>query len=423
MKDSADVIVIGGGVAGLCAARDLTRAGLHIILLEARDRLGGRILTKHVSYHPIELGAEFIHGRPAEIFDVIAEAGLRVTPVSGEFINKEHGQWTHSQLWEEVNDLFDHMPADQPDQSFANYLRSTSYSNECKQHAINFVQGFHAADPEKLSVHWLIRTTHAEEEIEGDQSFRLDDGYEALLRAVEEKIDRQRTTIIFQSPVKEVLWKAGAVRVRAASAEYRAPRAVITVPLSLLKAGMIHFDPPLTGKQPALGLMEMGPVLRLSLMFESKLWASRPELRRFSFIFSDDPDVSTWWISNVFPLPLLTAWAGGPKAARLMLSTQQDLMEGALESLARILEMPFEELFFKGPTSYTHDWTADPYSGGAYSYALVGGADAFGQLAEPIADTLFFAGEATNSRGHNGTVHGAMASGSRAAREIIGLLR
>lgn len=421
MNESADVIVIGGGAAGLCAARDLTQAGLKVILLEARDRLGGRILTREVSDHPIELGAEFIHGRPPEIFDVIAEAGLRVTPVAGEFVNKEQGQWIHSDLWDEVNDLFDRMPADKPDQSFASYLRSTSYSNECKEHAVNFVQGFHAADPEKLSVHWLIRTTHAEEEIGGDQTFRLDDGYEALLRAIEDKIDRVRGTIKVHSPVREVVWNPGDVHVSAASGEYHASRAVITVPLSILKSGSIHFDPPLTEKQPALRLLEMGPVLRLSLAFGSGLWASKPELRRFSFIFSDDPDFSTWWTSNLFPLPLLTAWAGGPKAARLMkpASTPQDLMEGALESLARILEMPFEELLFKGPNFYSHDWSADAYSRGAYSYALVGGADAFGELAQPIAETLFFAGEATDSRGHNGTVHGAMASGSRAAAEVI----
>ena len=69
--------------------------------------------------------------------------------------------------------------------------------------------------------------------------------------------------------------------------------------------------------------------------------------------------------------------------------------------------------------AHTHDWQADPFSCGAYSYAVAGGAEAPRDLAAPIADTLFFAGEATDFTGHHGTVHGALASGVRAAQEVL----
>src|SRR5438270_5053011 len=94
MKNTPDVLVIGGGVAGLTAARELTGAGLQVTLLEARDRLGGRIYTRQTPDYPVELGAEFIHGRPEEIFALAAEAALPIVPVEGTSRRKTNHAWT-----------------------------------------------------------------------------------------------------------------------------------------------------------------------------------------------------------------------------------------------------------------------------------------------------------------------------------------
>src|SRR5689334_18064689 len=101
-EPTADVLVLGAGVAGLAAAQELSQAGLRVIVIEARDRLGGRIFTRHVAGHPlpIELGAEFIHGRPPESFALVEQAGLLVYEISGERWLAQDGQLTsRDALW------------------------------------------------------------------------------------------------------------------------------------------------------------------------------------------------------------------------------------------------------------------------------------------------------------------------------------
>jgi monoamine oxidase len=416
----ADAIVIGGGIAGLQAARDLTQAGLHVILLEARDRLGGRVWTRRTAHYPVELGAEFIHGRPPEIFSLISRHNLRYAPVEGSSLSKANGHWHNAaKLWDEVNHLLDDLPADEPDQTFEQYVTRSHPREEVKQNALNFVEGFHAADPARVSVHWLIQAAKAEQEIDGEQSFRLVDGYASLVHVLEHEIERARCRVHLHEPVKQVVWKRQAVTVTTTAAKYQAPRALITLPLSVLKSGAILFDPPLTEKQLALQQLETGPVIRVSLCFGDSFIEDCEQLRRTSFLFTDDPDFPTWWTSNPLPFPILTAWAGGPRARAWAGQPTHCLIESAENSLERILEIPAAELRAKTESAFVHNWESDPYSCGAYSYALAGGAEAFRVLAEPLGETLFFAGEATDFRGHNGTVHGAIASGSRAAGEIV----
>ena len=169
MNDNSDLLVIGAGAAGLAAARQLTSGGVKVTILEARDRLGGRIYTDHSPGFPVELGAEFIHGRSPHIFELLSSARLKFVAVAGGFRRKRNGLWGDAgDVMGELNHLFENMPAQKPDRSFKQYIDHSRYSAETKQLAINFVEGFHAADPERVSVHWLIRATKAEEAIDGD---------------------------------------------------------------------------------------------------------------------------------------------------------------------------------------------------------------------------------------------------------------
>ena len=138
-----------------------------------------------------------------------------------------------------------------------------------------------------------------------------------------------------------------------------------------------------------------------------------------SFLFTDDSEFPTWWTSNPLPYPILTGWAAGPHAAAQTGRSQDAIIQSAVRALARILEQDESKLRQQLIGAYTHDWQQDAFSRGAYSYASVGGIDAARALAEPIAETLYFAGEATNYDGYNGTVHGAIATGYRAAREML----
>ncbi|HEX5434930.1 MAG TPA: NAD(P)/FAD-dependent oxidoreductase [Candidatus Angelobacter sp.] len=421
MRGDPDVLVIGAGAAGLAAARELSNAGMRILLLEARDRIGGRIFTDHSAGFPIELGAEFVHGRSPDLFGPIKRVPLDVDQVAGELRRKTNGLWDDAgDVMAEVNHLFEKMPANEPDQSFREYIEKSRYSSKTRQLALNFVEGFHAADPRRVSVHWLIRTTQAEEAIDGETSFRVRHGYNGVVNAIADEMQPERCEILLNSPVTEIRWRPGEVSVKSHSAEFRAPLAVITLPLGVLQSGSALFDPPLPEeKLRAMALLESGPVIRVTLCFHDRVWEEQPEMRHLSFLFTDDLQFPAWWTSNPFPYPILTGWAAARYARALAGKSRDELVSLALQALGRILEMDHVSLASRLRAAFVHDWQADPYSHGAYSYVLKGGLNAPKTLASSLEDTLFFAGEAANVEGHNGTVHGAIGSGKRAAEEIL----
>jgi monoamine oxidase len=424
---AADVIVIGAGIAGLAAMQRLAAAGMDVLVLEARERLGGRIFTRQHNGYPVELGAEFVHGRPPEMLEIIRSAGLKPAEVSGEFRSKIAGHWQDSDnLMSEVNDLFDLIPSSGPDQSFHEYIESTNYSVEAKQQAVRFVEGFHAADARKVGIHWLLKATKAEESIDGDTSFRMPEGYsrlvETLARNVHQRdVHKQGSRVLLNNRVTSIRWQKSEVLVMTSQDEYRAPRAVITLPLGVLQAGSVKFTPSLDAKKDAFRLLSMGPVIRVSLCFQDKFWEEDPHMRDLSFLFTDNEHFPTWWTSNPLPYPILTGWAAARHARALTGKSDPQIIAIAVDALAGLLGKNESDLKTRLEAGFTHDWLSDPFACGAYSYGNVGGAEATQLLAEPILDTLFFAGEATNAEGHNGTVNGAISSGKRAAEEVLRL--
>jgi monoamine oxidase len=163
-----------------------------------------------------------------------------------------------------------------------------------------------------------------------------------------------------------------------------------------------------------MGLLEMGNVLRLVLQFREAPWG--PGL---GFLHVPGAVLPTWWTAAPVRAPMIVAWAGGPSAERLLRHDRQELAAVALDVLAPAIGVERERLGDLLVEAYHHDWSADPFARGAYSYALVGGADAFTALGQPVEGTLVAAGEATAGDGENGTVQGAIASGERAARAIL----
>jgi monoamine oxidase len=419
-----DAIIIGGGIAGLVAAHHLTQAGLHVTLLEARDRLGGRIYTESTGEFPVELGAEFVHGRPDEILAIAAEGATPIVPVQGNFRRKINGEWADAgHLLERIDRLFAKLPAKEPDESFQYYLDRSGEDDEVKLHAQQYVEGFHAADPSVVSARSLRRDSEAEEAIKGDRQYRIATGYESLVQTVAERIDRTRCDILMNTAVHEIAWRPGQVIVRAGLTEYLAQRAIITLPLGVLKSGSVAFSPALPAKQNAMSFLEMGPVVRVSLCFQEKFWERDPKMADLSFLFTNDPQFPTWWATNPLPYPVLTGWAAGPHAAVHAGCSTDDIVLSAVQTLARIMRIPQPEIRRQMTASFVHDWQVDPFSRGAYSYTAVGGMDAAQALAAPVDGTLFFAGEATNVDGYTGTVHGAIATGMRAAKELLESVR
>lgn len=420
---SSDVLIIGAGAAGLTAAADLSlsAAGMRVCMLEGRNRIGGRIFTQHTAEYPVELGAEFIHGSPPEIMRLVKQASLRLAELEWNVVRRQGGRWHDADdALSGMDQLFENMSADLPDQSFQQFLDRQDVEPEIKEQALGFVEGFHAADPSRISVHSLVKGNAADEQIERDRQFRFAGGYETLVKSIADRIDRKCYEFYLNTIVTEVQWRPGETLVRTSSgAEFRAARTLVTVPLGVLKSGSIRFNPRLPEKEKALQGLEMGPVIRVSLCFRNKFWQSQSRLRRMSFLLSDDPHFPTWWTSDPLPYPILTAWAAGHYARQLAKGSADEVVQRAVESLGNIFAMDAAHLRRELQGGFTHDWASDPFSCGAYSYAVVGGSEAGRALAMPVANTLFFAGEATDADGHNATAHGAIASGQRAAKEIL----
>jgi monoamine oxidase len=266
----------------------------------------------------------------------------------------------------------------------------------------------------------LIRNTAADERPGAERQFRFAEGYDGLVTAIFQRVDPRLSEVRYNVVATAVEWRPKKVLIRtAADAEFTAPQAIVTVPLGVLKAWTIHFTPALHGKEQALRTLEMGAVVRVSLCLGSEVWATQERLAGDGFLFSGDPPFPVWWVSNPPPFPVVTGWAAGPNARALVGLDEAQRVRAALDALTAVLGMDPARLHQGLRGGFSHDWQADPFSRGAYSYAAVGGSRAGEELGAPLDATLFFAGEATESDGQNATVHGAIASAQRVASEVL----
>jgi len=413
-----DAVVLGAGAAGLAAARELTRAGLDTVALEARDRVGGRAWTVRPRGSMVELGAEFVHGRPAATLAALRRAGLRAEPM-------REPRGPRADNWSAVEKVFGLLDPKARDRAFAAALAAMRGPTAAeKDQARKFVEGFHAADTRLIGVKELA----AEGTQGAESSARVPEGYGALWDA----LSREAGPVVLSAVVREVRWSRAGVRV-----EYRAGgktraltarAAVVALPVGVLRArageGAVRFVPALpAAKRAALSRLRMGDVSKVGLLFKPAAWRRVSRALGDGFLRVPGGRFAVYWTANPLPTPLVTAWAGGPPARALNALGGRAAAAEAVRGLALALGEDERRLRAGLRGTFFHDWTADPFSRGAYSYAVAGGSGARAELARPAAGTLFFAGEACDVRGESGTVGGALDSGARAGRAAAAVLR
>jgi monoamine oxidase len=435
----ADVLIIGAGAAGLAAAAALAPSGHRVLILEARERLGGRIWTRHVPdlSAPIEYGAEFIHGEAPGLRGILQKHGAACIETAETHFSVRDGRLIErNSLFEQVQRAMRAEKAiEHKDVSFDEFLaRSKDHlSEEARQFAKMMAEGFDGADTSRASARAIIAEWTAEMMSDGASAARPQGGYDALLAALSSELRGGDVRLQLQSVVQSVQWSKGSVEVAGTfiGEPFRAsaPRAIITLPLGVLQRpahepGGVRFTPALDAKRRALECLVSGSVVKLNLRFRSPFWETLDSGRYHGaeFFHAAHEDFPTFWTQLPLHSPLLVAWVGGPRAARLARTGElHELVTRALGSLRDMFGQAW-----RGPAElesvYYHDWLHDPFAFGAYSYAAVEGDRTRALLAAPLADTLFFAGEASDTQDETGTVTGALQSGARAAREVLATL-
>ncbi len=438
----ADVIVVGAGVAGLAAASVLHRRGLRVRLYEARDRIGGRIHTLRdpALPVPVELGAEFVHGLPPETV-AIADAG-RLTlaeMVGGRWISDGRGLRHADDFFERFGPVMAKLSTRRDDlRTFGVFMAEEAGDPalaDARRMVESYVEGFHAARLDVIAANAVAEAEEGAEDVEEERSFRVLDGYDSvpawLFGTLGEAGPRE---VRLGAEVEEVRWRRGRVevdvrsRLTGAVHTAAAPRAVVTLPLGVLKSGAVRFVPEVPRLAERLACLHVGDVTRFTLRFRESFWAEGVlapapgggSLAQLSFLHTPDARVPVWWTQQPVRVPLVTGWAGGPGAAALNALDDRALADVATRSLAASLGIDAGAVRDLLAACYLHRWIDDPFSRGAYSYYGVGGLDARDAAAEPVDDALYFAGEALATGGHVGTVHGAIASGYRAAERAGG---
>lgn len=427
-----DVLVIGAGVAGLAAAATLRAAAVPVTVLEARNRIGGRVWTdRSLGGVPLDMGASWIQGTRGNPLTALADAQNipRVatdaedavvyapdgTRLSERALAAYYDDFTQvlaaaSALAEErERDLS--LSAAIADALATRGSRLSLREQQMLSLNVNItIEHEFAGSADQLSAWWL----------DDDAGFAGDDvlfpnGYDWLTTYLAQGLDVRLNTI-----VDRIAYGGDGVTVTAGDATFRAACAVVTVPLGVLKADRVTFTPALpASKQAAIGRLAMGVLNKLYLRFETAFWDTDS-----SWIHSTDPAQRGQWTSfvNMQPVvnaPVLLCFNAADYGSASEALSDTELVAAALATLRVLYGANIPQ-----PTGFLRTaWNSDPYSLGAYSYYAVGSSpDDRTALVAPVDDVLFFAGEATR-RDYPATVHGALLSGQEVAADVLARLR
>jgi monoamine oxidase len=424
------VIVIGAGIAGLAAARELVASGMTVTILEARDRIGGRIWTDH-SWPgvPLDLGAAWIHGvEDNPIAELADEHGIETVETQyGElWLYGSDGHEVEDSAAAEIDDWFDDIMADLDDLrdeldeaeaddiplgvAIEERLAAEGVSpaeRRALDYAINAtIEHEYAADVADLSLLYFDEC----EEFEGEDAL-FPGGFSQITEQLAKGLDIRRGMVVTKLACNDF-----GVTVTANGERFDAGYAIVTVPLGVLQAGDIEFQPELPRRhRAALERLGMGLLDACWLRFPHAFW---PDDAHFLGYVSERKGEWSEWLSLV-PItgqPVLCGFNAGTYAREIERLGDDDIVAAAMRALRAMFgdEIPAPEAF-----AITR-WASDPFARGSYSYLATGATpDDYQTLAEPVAGRVMFAGEATNAE-FPSTVHGAYLSGIRAAGQIVG---
>lgn len=419
-----DVLIVGAGACGLMLARKLALSGKSVRILEARDRVGGRIWPQPQSLfgYIADAGAEFVHGEAPVTKGLIAEAGLTFTVTEGEMWSMRDGAPTRAQNVMSMQDLLTEklkeLQEDVPITEFLErYFKGKEFEELCES-VIKMVEGYDAADPKRMSTFSL-----RDEWLGGAEwkQGKIREGYAGLLSYLENECKRLGVEIQLDAHVASVSLRDDDVAVFCKDANfYETQQVVVTAALPTISA--IQFTPPIPEKIEAIQKMGYGSAIKLLLKFTDAWWegALGQDLSKMTFMLCND-DVRTWWTQHPEKQTTLTGWMAGPNTQEYASATDDELLELAFVSLENTFKVSNDILRKKLVASTVVNWPKDPLTLGAYSYTTPETAKARLELTTPVSGRLYFAGEALTFGKGASTVEGALSSGLESAERILGI--
>jgi monoamine oxidase len=421
------VIIIGAGAAGLMAGRELARAGNEAIILEARNRLGGRIypLDEDDFGYPAQGGAEFVHGSAPLTHALAHEAGLTLAPRQGEVWRLQGATLSRGTGLAREMELVQRKLKDlKQDITIAQFL-DTYFSDPShsmlRQSIKRMVEGYDAADP-RLASAFALRDEWMADGF--GLNMRIEEGYGALIAFLESQCKAHGAQIQLNAEVETIDARNDQATVicRNGVHPHEAESVLVTVPVPLLSP--ITFRPSQPRKVEAARNIGFGGVIKIILRFRTRWWLnSRGVDLSKMFVLRSEEAVPVWWTQYPQAHPVLTGWLSGPKVATYIDMSSDEILDVALISLANCLDKSITKVKHQLVTANIVNWAADRYARGAYTYATLDTAAARKELAKPVNGTVFFAGEALHAGTEMGTVEAALASGVVAAANVVAAQR
>jgi monoamine oxidase len=429
MRGSAEIIVIGGGIAGLACARALGQQGKRGLILEARNRLGGRIHSVVMGGVNVDLGASWLEGKKRNpIRNLAEEAGARLVRTDYESLElfDLDGRELKGREHRTIDDAVERTMQDLL-RGKRNAPRDLSIEPIIKR----AFDGAGLSPTEARGVRWSLASeiiseyacdfhdlslSQWDEDYEyGGADYQFADGFSVLIHFLAQECKRLGFEMQTGAAVQSVDWSTREVCVGTAEQDYRSAKAVVTLPLGVLKHQAIRFGGKLPeDKQRAIERLGMGTLNKVLMTFGDRFWPKHADY--FGCLGqAHDTSIDFWNLEPVTGMPILAALFGGHAAVRLEAMSDGEIQRAALAPLRRVFGTRVEEPLALQVTR----WTSDPFAHGAYSYVPPGATyDDYEALARPIGNRLFFAGEATSVR-YPSTVHGAYESGERAAKQML----
>ncbi len=439
-QDDPDILIVGAGFAGLGCAHVLRQAGVPFLLLEAKDRVGGRVRTDHdlLDGHPIEAGAMMVHGRDASVLKWIQEFGLTTKKVpdfrGARFFHKGRLRGPIGIAlsgFESLRSSFQTLRSlpravakyNGPDVTLDQFLRDRRALPTATRFVGAMYGSVNAADADEVSVRGLAEEANASSLGLPWANFQVLEGYEELAKRRTKDLG---DSLRLRTRVDAIDWSAEGVRVHATGADgpesLAARAAIVTVPIGVLQARTIRFSPNLPErKQKAIDAIGYGHANKILLVFDEAV--RRTALGKATSIASAE---GSWFFfpyheERAGPV-VIEGFLAGRKARGLSGHPESAVVDAILTDLEHM--MPGADLRSHLKAARFVDWTADPDIRGGYTFPRIGGGlEQRKALAEPLDGVLFFAGEATHYAGEYATVHGALDSGERAGREAVEALR